>query len=86
VAESTPPKRNPWVAVLRAVSITIVVVGHWLIAVACDADGESTFDRLLKAQPQTHWLTWLFQVGPGRSGSSGRRQSGGSPGRTTLSH
>ena len=27
-------------------------------------DGELSFGALLEDQPQTHWLTWLFQVMP----------------------
>ena len=64
MAEKTPPERNRYVDFLRAVSITVVIVGHWLIATAYFADGELTFGALLKDQPQTHWLTWLFQVMP----------------------
>ena len=64
MAEKTPPERNRYVDFLRAVSITVVIVGHWLIATAYYANGELTFGALLEDQPQTHWLTWLFQVMP----------------------
>ena len=64
MAEKTPAERNRYVDFLRAVSITVVIVGHWLIATAYYADGELTFGALLEDQPQTHWLTWLFQVMP----------------------
>jgi peptidoglycan/LPS O-acetylase OafA/YrhL len=64
MAEQTPPERNRYVDFLRAVSITVVIVGHWLIATAYYADGELTFGALLADQPDTHWLTWLFQVMP----------------------
>jgi len=64
MAEKTPPERNRYVDFLRAVSITVVIVGHWLIATAYYADGTLTFGALLRDQPQTHWLTWLFQVMP----------------------
>ena len=64
MAEKTPPERNRYVDFLRAVSITVVIIGHWLIATAYYADGQLTFGALLKDQPQTHWLTWLFQVMP----------------------
>ncbi len=64
MAEMTPPERNRYVDFLRAVSITVVIVGHWLIATYYYADGELTFGHLLKQRPQMHWLTWLFQVMP----------------------
>ncbi len=64
MAELTPPERNRYVDFLRAVSITVVIVGHWLIATAWYADGELSFGALLEDQPGTHWLTWLFQVMP----------------------
>lgn len=64
MAEVTPPERNRYVDFLRAVSITVVIVGHWLVTIAYHADGELTFGHLLKEQPQTQWLTWLFQVMP----------------------
>lgn len=64
VAGLTPPERNRYVDFLRAVSITVVIVGHWLVTIAYYADGELAFGHLLKQQPQTQWLTWLFQVMP----------------------
>lgn len=64
MAAETPPERNRYVDFLRAVSILVVVVGHWLIATAYYVDGELTPGHLLKSQPQTQWLTWLFQVMP----------------------
>lgn len=64
MAELTPPERNRYVDFLRAVSITVVIIGHWLIAAYYYADGKLTFGHLLKEQPGTHWLTWLFQVMP----------------------
>ncbi len=64
MAAKTPPERNRYVDFLRAVSIMVVVVGHWLIATAWYVDGELTPGHLLKSHPQTQWLTWLFQVMP----------------------
>ena len=64
MAERTPPERNRYVDFLRAVSITVVIVGHWLIATAVYTDGELLFGDLLKDKPGLHWLTWLFQVMP----------------------
>lgn len=64
MASRTPDERNRYVDFLRAVSILVVVIGHWLIATAHVVDGEITVGHLLKDQPQTQWLTWLFQVMP----------------------
>lgn len=64
MAEQTPPERNRYVDLLRAVSILAVIVGHWLIATAWYVDGELITGHLLKLKPETQWLTWLFQVMP----------------------
>jgi hypothetical protein len=64
LAAKTPPERNRYVDFLRAASILVVVIGHWLIATAWYVDGELTPGHLLKSHPQHQWLTWLFQVMP----------------------
>ncbi len=64
MAAQTPQERNRYVDFLRAVSILVVIVGHWLIATAYYVDGDLTPGHLLEAQPQTQWLTWVFQVMP----------------------
>ena len=42
LAAQTPAERNRYVDFLRAVSILVVVVGHWLIATAHYVDGTLT--------------------------------------------
>jgi peptidoglycan/LPS O-acetylase OafA/YrhL len=64
LAAQTPEDRNRYVDFLRAVSILVVIVGHWLIATSWYVDGELISGHLLKSHPQTQWLTWLFQVMP----------------------
>ena len=64
LAAQTPVERNRYVDFLRAVSILVVVVGHWLIATAYYQDGTLTPGHLLKSEPGTQWLTWVFQVMP----------------------
>lgn len=64
MAAQTPAERNRYVDFLRSVSILVVIVGHWLIATAYYVDGSLTPGHLLKSEPQTQWLTWLFQVMP----------------------
>ena len=64
LAAQTPEARNRYVDFLRSVSILFVITGHWLIATAFYVDGNLTQGHLLKSEPQTQWLTWLFQVMP----------------------
>jgi len=64
MALRTPEGRNRYVDFLRFISIMVVIVGHWLIATAYYVDGALTPGHLLKSEPQTQWLTWLFQVMP----------------------
>ncbi len=64
LAENTPADRNRYVDFLRAASISVVVIGHWLIATAY-FNGDSVIPgHLLEVQPWTQWLTWAFQVMP----------------------
>ncbi|MEM6514366.1 MAG: acyltransferase family protein, partial [Pseudomonadota bacterium] len=64
MAEQTPADRNRYVDFLRAVSILVVIMGHWLIATAWWVDGELVTGHLVAAQPELQWLTWIFQVMP----------------------
>ena len=64
MAAVTPNERNRYVDFLRAVSILMVVTGHWLIIALYYQDGSLTPGDLLEIKPGTQWLTWLFQVMP----------------------
>jgi len=64
LAEKTPPSRNRYVDFLRALSISAVILGHWIIAAPWIRDGDLQLDHMLAAQPWTQWLTLLFQVMP----------------------
>ncbi len=64
LAEATPAERNRYVDFLRAVSILMVVTGHWLIVALYYEDGGLTMGDLLVLRPDTQWLTWIFQVMP----------------------
>lgn len=64
LATQTPSDRNRYVDFLRAVSILVVITGHWLIAILYYHEGSLTLGDLLVIQPNTQWLTWLFQVMP----------------------
>ncbi len=65
LAESTPPSRERYVDLLRAVAIILVVLGHWLITVIHYAGdrrltGHSALNDLTWAYP----ITWVVQVMP----------------------
>ena len=65
MAARTPEERNRYVDFLRAVSILAVITGHWLIVALYYHDGSlNPPGTLLAIQPDTQWLTWLFQVMP----------------------
>ena len=65
MAAKTPDERNRYVDFLRAVSILAVITGHWLIVALYYHDGSlNPPGTLLAIQPDTQWLTWLFQVMP----------------------
>ncbi|MGQ0849266.1 MAG: acyltransferase family protein [Actinomycetota bacterium] len=64
LAESTPNSRNRYVDFLRAASIMVVVIGHWLMAAPVITDQGLTEGHLLSLAPWTHYLTWVLQVMP----------------------
>ena len=64
LAEQTPPTRNRYVDFLRAVSICVVVVGHWLVGMPVVVDGVISAADVLRVVPWTQWLSWVMQVMP----------------------
>ena len=64
MAEQTPEERNRFVDFLRALSISAVVLGHWLMAAPLYESGAAGIEHLLDIQPWSRWLTWIFQVMP----------------------
>lgn len=64
LAASTPSHRNRYVDFLRAISIAVVVLGHWLVIVITVQDGEISVSHLLAEAPSSQLLTWIFQVMP----------------------
>src|SRR5262245_35420561 len=65
LADRTPPSRNRYVDFLRAISMLVVTVGHWLAAAPYfDAAGTLTTSHILSIAPWTAWLTWIVQVMP----------------------
>ncbi len=64
LAKQTPPERNRYIDFVRALSIVVVITGHWLVAAFFYEDGRLTASDVLEIQPATQWLTWIFQVMP----------------------
>jgi fucose 4-O-acetylase-like acetyltransferase len=64
LASQTRPERNRFVDFVRAVSISIVVLGHWLMVSFFYADEQLRAGDILRMQPDIQWLTWVFQVMP----------------------
>lgn len=64
LAERTPPQRERYVDLLRALAILIVVLGHWMVIVVTGGarrlDGFSALEVLSWGRP----ITWLVQVMP----------------------
>ena len=64
LASATPASRNRYIDLLRVVSIGVVVLGHWLMAVLGYEDGAFTGSNLLELDADLQILTWVFQVMP----------------------
>jgi peptidoglycan/LPS O-acetylase OafA/YrhL len=64
LAAATSDSRNRYVDLLRIVSIGMVVIGHWLLAVLGFEDGEFVGENLLEIFPDARVGTWVFQVMP----------------------
>jgi hypothetical protein len=60
----TPVTRDRYVDLLRALSLTVVVVGHWLLAIVTLQDGTFDGQNALGVMPGAHILTWVLQVMP----------------------
>ena len=64
IAAQTPASRNRCVDFLRALSILIVIFGHWLAAAPYVADGQIVLSSMLEHQRWTHLLSWMLQIMP----------------------
>jgi fucose 4-O-acetylase-like acetyltransferase len=64
LARQTPATRNRYVDLLRAASILVVVIGHWLMAAPQVVSDGFSFNQLLSANTWSHYLTWILQVMP----------------------
>lgn len=64
LAAATPDTRDRYVDFLRAFSIAVVVLGHWLMATVTWGASGVRAGNLLAAIPAMQPLTWLLQVMP----------------------
>lgn len=64
IARRTPTNRDRYADLLRVGALSVVVLGHWLLAVLLRRDGELVAGYLLAEAPWTQWLTWGLQVMP----------------------
>lgn len=64
VAAATPDDRDRYLDLLRGLAITVVVLGHWFLAVVWMDDGQLRVTTVLEAAPGTRWVTWVLQVMP----------------------
>jgi fucose 4-O-acetylase-like acetyltransferase len=65
IAAETPASRNRYVDLLRALALSLVVVGHWLVTVVgYDRHGRPTGHSALESLTWAYPITWLFQVMP----------------------
>lgn len=62
LARTTPAQRDRYVDFLRALSITVVILGHWLAVTIVMEDGRIRGRHVLEVLPAVHPLTWAFQV------------------------
>ena len=64
IAASTPVTRNRVVDLARVAALSVVFLGHLLLAAVWLDDGDLGTGAILDLAPWTHPLTWVFQVMP----------------------
>jgi fucose 4-O-acetylase-like acetyltransferase len=64
LVEATPASRDRYVDFLRALSILVVVIGHWTIALVFWDGGVIRSTSAIGKAPGLWLATWLFQVMP----------------------
>jgi peptidoglycan/LPS O-acetylase OafA/YrhL len=86
LTERTPASRERSVDLLRALAITAVVLGHWLVSAVHREDGRLAGESALDSLKWGYPFTWLFQVLPvffivggyaNAASLRGRRERGG---------
>ena len=64
IAAATPAGRDRYVDFLRAASLAMVVLGHWLMAAVEYRHGRLEATNVLRDVPSARALTWALQVMP----------------------
>jgi hypothetical protein len=64
LAATTPSGRDRYVDFLRVLSLAVVILGHWLMAVIVWGGGRLHVANVLESTPAARWLTWFFQIMP----------------------
>ena len=64
VEAATPAYRDRYVDFLRAASLAVVVLGHWLMAAVEHRDGRLAATNVLREVAPARPLTWVLQVMP----------------------
>jgi fucose 4-O-acetylase-like acetyltransferase len=64
IDRATPVSRDRYVDLLRVISIGVVVLGHWLMAVVTWRAGRAEIGNVLGIVPGMWAATWLLQVMP----------------------
>jgi hypothetical protein len=64
LADQTPASRDRYVDFLRAASMSVVVLGHWLSALVGCKDGAVSVRNAVGLAPGLSSTTWLLQVMP----------------------
>lgn len=63
-ADATPADRDRYLDFLRAASIVVVVLGHWLVAAVWVSGGDLHASSVLVHSPAARVMTWGLQVMP----------------------
>jgi hypothetical protein len=64
VSAATRPERDRFIDAVRAGSLFVVVLGHWLMATVVIKDGRLSGENALTSIPALQLATWLLQVMP----------------------
>lgn len=63
-AANTPDGRNRAIDLYRAIAISFVILGHWLLVAAVDRGNGLELSILLAERPWTQYMTWVAQIMP----------------------
>ena len=65
IAKATPDDRLRSIDLVRTVSMLVVVVGHWLLALVwINSGGETEVGYALSESKVMQYMTWILQVMP----------------------